>query len=68
MSDIENFDGEMSDVDVYNVLVQSGMFTKEDLSLEEFLVMADLIKAKYDPNEALIMAKGYGIVEKYRQS
>jgi len=68
MSDIENFDGEMSDVDVYNVLVQSGMFTKEDLSLEEFLVMADLIKANYDPNEALIMAKGYGIVEKYRQS
>ena len=68
MSDIENFEGEMSDTDVYNVLVQSGMFTKEDLSLEEFLIMADLIKANYDPHEALIMAKGYGIVEKYRQS
>lgn len=61
------FDGEMTDKDVYDVLVKSGIITEEMLSLGEFMILRDLLNAGYAEEEALILAKGYGISEKYRQ-
>lgn len=61
------FNGEMTDKDVYDVLVKSGIITEEMLSLEEFMILRDLLNAGYSEEEALILAKGYGISEKYRQ-
>ena len=66
--DIENFTGELSDKDVYDILIKSGIITENLLTLEEFMILRDFLDAGYSEEEALIMAKGYGISEKYRQS
>ena len=62
-----DFDGELTDKDVYDLFVKAGLFTEEDLSLKEFLILRDFLNAGYDEEEALLMAKGFGVVQKYRQ-
>lgn len=61
------FDGELSDKDVYDLFVKAGMFTKEDLSFKEFLVLRDFLNAGYSEEEALLLAKSFGEAQKYRQ-
>lgn len=62
-----DFDGELTDKDVYDLFVKAGLFTEEDLSLEEFMILRDFLDAGYDEEEALMMAKGFGVAQKYRQ-
>ena len=61
------FDGELTDKDVYDLFVKAGMFSEDDLSFKEFLVLRDFLNAGYSDEEALLLAKGFGEAQKYGQ-
>lgn len=67
-NDTGEFNGELSDKDVYDILVKSNIITENMLSFEEFLVLRDFLDAGYSEEEAFNLAKGFGISQKYRQS
>lgn len=62
------FEGELSDRDVYNLLIQSKIITEDLLTFEEFLVLRDFLDAGYSEEEAFNLAKGFGVSQKYRQT
>lgn len=66
--DIKNFKGKLSDKDVYDILIKSGIINENLLTVEEFMIMRDFLNAGYSEEEAFTLAKGYGISENYRQS
>ena len=67
-NDTGEFNGELSDKDVYDILVKSNIITENMLSFEEFLVLRDFLDAGYSEEEAFNLAKGFGVSQKYRQS
>lgn len=60
------FTGELSDEDVYFLMVDAGMLDKNQMSLKDFLIFRDLLK-NYSPEEALQIAMTIKSFEKYGQ-